>query len=432
MTKLVVMGGGLAGSVAALVAKATGAQVVLSKRAFGATALSCGAFDIGYSVKEARGNGPSSPLSEHMKDIAALSVHHPYAVLEVERSFSMLNCGLASLLPALEAAGLPFAAIDLQAPNYGFASSQGSIHQAATAASAHIGIDWLKPLLGPIGVVQFVGDGYFDAERVALGLTHDVKTFVQNQGDSMPEIRVIDIDFPGAAPPALLAKSLDEQAMQEKLLLLLQPKIQGLAGLVMPPVLGLEHHAACLKGLREKLALPVVEAVAHIPSVPGVRLQWALDKAVKAAHIEQAEEIVSVRTHGDKVTSVRTRSGKDLETDALIVCSGRFIAGGVTCKERLEEPLLGLPVTTSMGTVDSVSSIELVSEHPELSHPLLTAGLLVDSSMRPKFEGQPVFANVYAAGMVLAGFVAPGIFCTDGVAIATATRAALAACGSTL
>ena len=425
MADVVVIGGGLAGSLAALEAQRLGAKVAVARRGYGATAMSTGAIDIAYSPALSPAYQVPRTLAEHVMDIIAHRPRHPYGVLGLETSLGGIRDGYALLVKALAGGGLDLAPLDLQAENVGFASSLGAGLPAAAACGAHGGLDLNHPTRGRWGIVQLAGDGAFDARRVALGIAQDAHAM----GNDAVVFDVVPVSFGECASPLDLARLLDDQSAVDTLASALTTAGATFDGLVVPPVVGLRQHRITLARLREKVGKPVVEALGHIPSVPGLRLQLALDEALAAAGIERLDAVVQVCEERGVLQAVRTQAGRDVSAGAYVLATGRFIAGGITWDDDgCREAILGLPVVTESGPMEVDSPHSVVRETPMDSHPLMTAGVLCDADLRPQREAVPAYENLFAAGMILGGFASRYALCADGVAMASAVHAARQAC----
>ncbi len=425
MFDVVVIGGGLAGTVAALAARQAGARVALASRSWGATALSTGAIDIAYSPALSPAQQVPRTLAEHVMDISAHRPQHPYAVLSFEDVVAGVRRGYEMMAPELAASQLEPGPLSFEADNVGLPSSLGAVLPAASATAPHLGIDLNKPLSGSWGVVQLASDSYFCAERVAAGIAKDAALLTSVR----PDLRVITAAYGNPMPPVALARRLDDEAEALALARALRPKVAGLAGLIFPPVLGLHRHAGVRRRLSEELGVSVVEALACVPSVPGVRLQRALDAAVGRANIARLGEIAEPLVADRQVRAVRTADKLDIAAAAFVLASGRYIAGGVSWGERCVEALFGMPVVSEVGLLEDDSPHSVVRETPVESHPLMTAGVQVGADLRPRREGRAAFGNLFAAGMVIGGFASRYALCADGVALASGWLAARQAIG---
>jgi glycerol-3-phosphate dehydrogenase subunit B len=423
MFDVVIIGGGLSGSIAALSAHHRGARVALANRSWGATALSTGALDIAYTPALSRTHLVPRTIAEHIMDIVAHRRRHPYSVLGLERSIMGIRRGFEALSRDLEPAGLLPATLDLEAENLSLPSSLGVLVAAGSALAPHLGADFSAPTRSRIGVLEIKGLAYFDARRVAAGLARDARTL----NGTAPEVVVVPLGSQTTTSPLALARCLDDQQHVDSLARELNGKTAGLDLLIAPPILGLERHGAARQRFAEAAGVAVVEAVAHMPSVPGVRLQRALDLAVAGAGIEIVGEVVNARCEGGRVRAVVTKDRQELEAGAFVLATGRFVAGGVTWRNDCRETLFGLPVGSDEGVLDADSPDAAVRETPMESHPLMTAGVQVGATLQPLADGRVAFENLYAAGMVIGGFASRYVLCADGVAMSTGFLAGEAA-----
>jgi glycerol-3-phosphate dehydrogenase subunit B len=423
MYDILVIGGGLAGTIAALTARARGAKVALASRSWGATALSTGAIDIAYSPALSPLSQSPRSIAEHVMDIIAHRPRHPYGVLGLERSLDGVRRGFATLQKCLSEEGLSLGDLDLEADNLALPSALGAVLPAATALASHLGLDLSRRVSGTWGLVQLHGDPYFDSSRVGRGLSYDVLALT----GAPIELRPLPVAYDASKGPVMTARGLDDIANVDALVAMLAPKVKGLSGIIVPPVIGFERHSTVLRYFSEALGMPVVEALAQIPSVPGMRLQFALERARKRAKVDALGEIGSVVTEGQRVQAVRTSDALDIRAQAFVLATGRFVSGGVVFGERCREALFDLPVVTELGPLEEDSPLAVVRETPMESHPLMAAGVPVTRELSPVREGRVAFTNLFAAGMVIGGFASRYALCADGVALASGVLAAEAA-----
>lgn len=423
---VLVIGSGMAGAVAALAARRQGASVAVSRRSWGATALSTGALDLAYTPALGRAHQVERNLGEHVMDIIAHGKRHPYAVLGLERTFDGLREGCELLREVLEAAELGLPPLDLQAENVGLPSSMGAIMPAGLALGSHWGIDFSHPLGGPWGVLQLAGDPHFVVPRLIEGWSFDAQVL----SGEKPDLRRVVVDLQAERTPMATAMALDRDP--DALARAVEASVArlgvSLRGLIVPPVMGLDKHAQVMDRLRQAVGAPVVEALAHIPSVPGVRLQKALERAVEGAGITWLPEAVSVTERQGVVQQVQLAGGS-VEPHRVVLATGRFLSGGVAWPHNghCRESLFNLPVVSELGALEDDSPLPVVREKPTESHPLMTAGIWVSESLQPMQEGHVAYRNLHAAGMVIGGFASRYVLCSDGVAVSTATLAARAA-----
>src|ERR1700687_1146670 len=164
MPDVVVVGGGMAGAIAALSAKNAGASVVVIRRALGATALSSGAIDVaadpGASVRDIAAQG--MPFEEAARKVARARPDHPYAILEPK---------LSRLSEALKFAAGHLAALLSQptGKNVWLPPPLATVKPTAMAQVSQFGAD-LMALPNRVAVVQLAQISHFDGRLVADGL----------------------------------------------------------------------------------------------------------------------------------------------------------------------------------------------------------------------------------------------------------------------
>ena len=420
---VLVVGGGLAGVVAALAARAEGAQVALARRSWGATALSTGAWDLCWQPPLGEGTGPAQPLRAHLADLVAHRPRHPLARLGLEQASRQMVSGHQLLVAGLAAGDEPAwslepGPVDLDRPHALVVSSLGAVLPAATAAASHLGL----PLAGRWGLAALDGLGQVNGPRVVGGATYDLA----RMGVAGLDFTLVRAELRAVSSFAAAA-ALEQGDAIEQLARSLAPQLAGKDGVVVPPVLGLAKHREVRARLARALGLPVVEMAGHLPSVPGLRLQRALDRAVDAAEIEVLGGQVAARLDEQRLAEVVGDDGAAVRPGAVVLASGRFIAGGVATGRRAREALIGLPVASELGAPVEVDPVQAVRPDPGEAHPLMTCGLQVNERLQPLTDEGEALANVFAAGMVLGGFAARFCRSADGVALATGAAAGQAA-----
>ncbi len=262
---VLVLGGGMAGAVAALSARAGGARVALVRRSPGATALSSGAIAVAPDL----GAGPGEPLAwrrgpiEAARRLAALRPEHPYALLGAD--LGRLPEALAFAARALD----PLLSPALDRPRF-LATPLGGAAGAALCQRSMAAGDLLTAR-GPLAVVGFRGHLGFDAGLVAAGLAR-----CATRGG--PEAFALEVELPfddPAARPHELARALDAPGVAEVLGERLREALagRGAGTALLPPVLGLAPAARTVERLSAAAGLPVAETLSDVPSVPGLRLQ---------------------------------------------------------------------------------------------------------------------------------------------------------------
>jgi glycerol-3-phosphate dehydrogenase subunit B len=399
---VLVVGGGMAGAIAALAARAEGARVVLARRAPGATALSSGAIGVAPDV----GAAPSEPFASRLRPLAAARrlaarrPDHPYAAAPaaLDRLGDALSFAASALAPLL----VPFEdrTLVLAAP-YGAAVECALCQRSMAAAD-------LATAGGPIAVVGFGGHLGWSAPLVAHGIA---RAAAAGAPAAIPvEVGAFGREEDAVARPHELARALEAPGAAERLGEQVRAALPaGAAVALLPPVLGLDPAARVPERLAAAAGVPVAESLSDLPSVPGLRLQAALDAALRAAGVEVVAGAVERGGGGSRPGSAVHVGGAEVLAARWVLATGRFVAGGIVRRGALEEPLLGLPVLASEGGASGFHlarrpAATLTVRERRAAQPLLAAGVRVDGAMRPVDEGgAPVVPGLFAAGAVVGG-----------------------------
>lgn len=172
-----------------------------------------------------------------------------------------------------------------------------------------------------------------------------------------------------------------------------------------PAVLGSDEHEAVRRDLESLLQADVFEVPVGEPNLPGVRLGNRLFELVADAGIERVEGTVTdFASSGDVVQSVTVdpdaEDGEQVTIDGgvFILSSGGVATGGlVGTGDDIVEPVFGCPTTISGGPVERSDS------DPHGDHPFARAGVEVTGELRPAENGEVLYGNVFAAGTVIGG-----------------------------
>jgi glycerol-3-phosphate dehydrogenase subunit B len=171
------------------------------------------------------------------------------------------------------------------------------------------------------------------------------------------------------------------------------------------------------------------ELLAAVPSPHGWRLQKALEAILRKARIEVViGEVTDFRREGSKLLAA-VLGAAELEADAFVLASGRFIGGGLVKSRLVREPLLDLAVYYQGEPIEDAYPRLRRLEYLDPA-PAFRTGLLTDPELRPvDANGAPRFANLRAAGSVLGGYDYGGGGCGFGVPLLTGWLAGRHAAG---
>ncbi len=383
--RILIVGAGLSGLMAALAALELGARVEVVAQGQGAVALHPGWIETG-DVESLR------------RDPA-----HPYA-----KTSDALEAGL----------GLLDAAIPLTPVSMGV-TALGAIRPVAYAAGGA-----LHDLPSGAQVAVFGADGWRDfyPRTLADGL---------NAAGRRAEAHLLALPHLGGNFDNWsvdLATWLDTADGMAKLIALAKPHLNGADAAIFPAILGFKPETRAQ--IAAALGVPVIEVPTLPPSVSGLRLYNALRRAVlaKGGRMTLGAQVTRLETRGERAvgawagTAVNGRP-RLIHADAIILATGGLYSGGLESDYtgRVYEPIAGLHVTGVPPLADWMKRSVLSGKR----QPIHDAGVAVDETLRPiNCSGDPIYENVHAVGRLLGGFSPVQQGCAEGVDIASGVHAA--------
>jgi len=364
MSRVIVIGGGIAGYSAALGARREGAEVIVVARAPGATALYAGAMEV----------------VDDLEAILKTQPHHPFTRLGLDsvRLSLELDAAIQSLLLALEKDGLKLEG------GWRTRGRYADIHGLARPGNlvpATVAPGELQALIGRrVAVVGVEEVGDYDAAATAQALTelHGITAFAEQ------------VSIPDLPPSAALTDLYGRRAP-------VLTKARAASAAYPPGFTNLPPDSF------ELLSTP--------PSPHGWRLQQAIGLGSNKATVQ------SVESSRGRIASVRA-GDRTLRGDSFILATGHHIGGGLDGGRLTSEPLLNLGVFHD-GEAVVTSGTRL--QHLQYIDPAqeLRSGLRTDNELHPLDDsGQVPYTNLYAAGAVLGGYDYAGA-CGFGVPILT-------------
>ncbi len=225
----------------------------------------------------------------------------------------------------------------------------------------------------------------------------------------------IEVDYPNwegafdrsfaAVATRLEASESEQEALSDALVKALEGSTY--AGLLLPPVLGLQSAGAIRARLEETLGIPVAEALGTAPSTPGIRLNGALYRWLERIGVTLRRGRVTAIDVGESAVYL---GEERIDATAIVLATGGVISGGLAVGA---EPLAELRIEPQL-PIDLMNAV-----HPDRPYggALFRAGVPVDARQQPiRHDGAPVHPRLFAAGDVLAGPDNVGDRCSSGFA----------------
>lgn len=417
---VVVVGGGLAGRMAALAASDAGASVHVVAESEDALRHSSGLIDLlGYVPGT---DEPTARPFEHLSDVAvdfehlsdvAVDFEHPYSVLgesTVRDALRLLESsvgddfvGLSTDRNALVVGPL---GIPLVAFAYPAAVDDGLISESGDLLL--VDVDPLEDFDATLAAANLERtDPNFDVGSASIDLTPAIGSRI----DRLELARRLDREVSIAAGDRTVLPALVDALLETA------PKYDRIG---LPAALGVDRAPEIRRTVAERIGGSVFEIPTGPPSVLAIRLDRALDEAVSGtdALLTEGPRAVDYRVAGGRIVAVeidRDRATEWIRGRQFVLATGGFVGGGLrSTGDTVVEPLFGCPVNappdphvwTATGPFESQSFARV--------------GVTMDGQLRPlDGDRNPRYANLRAAGDVLGGFDPVSEGSAVGVAVAT-------------
>ncbi len=406
MTEVLIIGAGLTGLFASILAADRGASVTLVAQGRGGLALSHGCIDIW---------GRKTPS----RALVRLRKSHPYHLANVRS----LQAALEILLELTREAEYPLSGSlgrNLQLP-----TATGAVHPTSYAPVPLAQGDLSNETSITFAKLEYFRDFY----------PHMAAANLRRAGIAVEG--VIELPIPNSplqrdAYATDIARLFDDSIWRRETARLWKPRLAGIRRLGLPAVLGLRQPMQALNDMQELLGVSLFEIPTLPPSVPGLRLERILRQ--KALHVgvvfvegSQAVGQIAKRAKRRQVSGaiLQTAGGpRECKADVVLLATGGVLHGGLISRQdgRFQESVFDLPVSHNQNRAKWTTVLPLDAQ------PYSVYGLTVSDRMQPlSVDGKPIFDNLFAAGGLLAGADRGMEGSRQGIDLATAYRAIEAA-----
>jgi len=421
MSRVVVIGAGLAGLTAARRLAEAGRAVTLVSLGLGGLPLSQGTIDVLGYLPGAGSAGLGGPVPRPLEAIDRLvpdHPEHPYAAIgraSVRRGVEFL----ARVLGHDYLVGDPETNVLLPTA-VGAARPTCLVPPSMAAGACVVGARFLI-----VGLSRLKD---FPAALVAGNLSR-----IALPDGGRIQARAVTVDVPVRSDVAdtsglMYARALDDAGLRARLAAAIAPLVEPGEAVGLPAILGLRDVTAW-RDVADRLGHPVFEIPLPPPSVPGLRLNDALTRAAKAAGVRV---ILGSRAHPVErgasghlgfVQIDSAGSPTRLEAEAFVLATGGFESGALTLDPdgHVRETVFDLPLAGVPEDPDALVHDRFWGA----DQPLFAVGVRTDERMRPVDPGGGVvYDNLYAAGGLLAGAQRWTEKSGDGIALGSAVAAA--------
>jgi glycerol-3-phosphate dehydrogenase subunit B len=408
---VVVLGAGMAGLVAAVRLAEAGLRVVTVAKGHGSLRLSPATIDIlGY-----RPEPVDSPAAE-LPGFAETHPEHPYALISPDV--------LAESVRWLKEHVDTYAYVGDPSANMLLPTAIGVPRPSAVVPETMAGGD-----LRGVGPVAIAGLGVlkdFHASLAAENLQAATTAYGRTV-EARPVLLNPPTDGLADVGALALARLFEDAAFRTAVAAELRAAVRGEEAIGLPAVLGMDQARSVWTELQQAVGRPVFEIPTAVPpSVPGMRLARALQDRLRRAggRFVIGAQATGPELRNGKLAGVRIHSAARVTPRMcrwVVLATGGLASGGIEVDTSgvVNERALGLPVHAP-GPDQTGFDPSYLGEHP-----METAGLRVDSTLRPVGpDGEPVYPNVYAAGAVIGGARPWREKSGDGISLSTGYLAA--------
>jgi len=390
---VIIIGGGLAGLMAAATAAYRGQRVALITYGSGSLPLASGAIDFG--------------------SFENLPAHHPYKKIGLKNidAAAKFFCDVAA------SDNLPYnGRLSAQIP---IVTAVGTLKYSALVPESMDATNLFNKKKIYVASIKGLKDFY------AAMLVDNLKKYFT---DKIFEIVEIDLNLLGGRDITCMdaAQILtgNEQILADGLKNLNTTEDDAI---IIPPILGLEGNTSRAE-VTSQCRAEIFETTCLPPSPPGIRLQRAFIKYLQKSGVKifESSKVVRGVIDGKKITGVVVENAvreKIFPARKVILATGGFYSGGLTMREfdNPREPIFDLPVFFPTGA-ENWSNTNLFSDKPQ---GFSMTGIFTDENLNPIDEnGAVLYENLHVVGANLGG--ADFIFerSMGGVAISSAYKGA--------
>ncbi|WP_124055315.1 glycerol-3-phosphate dehydrogenase subunit GlpB [Arcanobacterium ihumii] len=393
MSRILIIGAGLAGLSSALMLHEQGHTVTIVSRGIGGLLLSNGTIDILGWEEGTKNTSPVHNLPSSLSAFIANNPNHPYASIGTQNVFDgvkwlvnnvelfkctdkdpeFLNTNV--LMPTAVGAVRPTAAVPL--------SMKSSVLEDGKKYLV-VGLNRLKDF-----PVQLIADNlsrspFVDISARAISIDLPIRGGKEHDATGTTHARSFDEGLNSHERSALI-EAIKRELKDDECVLI-------------PAILGLDPHT--FVEMEAEIRTSVGEIPLPPPSVPGRRINDILTVACREARIDIQLNAVATGfiSDGNKVTAVKVqRAGRvsEVKADFIVDAAGGYESGNLARDSYgvIKESIFDLPIFTPE-----------VSDKDFHAEAIYRTGVRVNETMNPvDSEGNVLFSNLYCLGDCIGG-----------------------------
>lgn len=411
---VLVVGGGVAGALAAARAREQGRKVTIVTKVGGGTPVSSGAIDIADELTGLVPGPAHDPFErggrwrKAVDLVAARFPRHPYA-----RAGEKGRERIRESVALLKQLARPLELVEREdGANHVVGTQLGTVKRAALVQKTQL-LDLSALDTDVVAVVEPKDLAGFSARS-----TVHMLSWISGIGGRRVQFTplVLERTLPGRElyqSTADMARHLDgapaRTAFIDALKTALRQQTRAPAHLLMPPILGSANAQLVHAEIEKAAGRTVRELLAGLPSAPGERLARALTASLLQRGVSVVEGAATSSIVNDRRAIVVVVEGPQIRIEikprTVVLAAGRFFSGGIVRDGTAREALFGLPVVANGAIVGDRFIGDFTAQFPDGDHAIFRAGVAVDEQQRPLDGGGRVaLENVACAGSVVEGW----------------------------
>ena len=410
---VIVIGAGLAGLFAAWQASQAGKKVLVISKGRGATHWHSGCIDVlGYRSEDYQQPVRSPRIS--LEEMVHSNPQHPYALLGEKT----IQAALEALKSLCEQHNYPL--VGNLDKNWLLPTALGSARPTCLAPTTMMAgdLDKNEPML----LVGFSGyhDFYPKLAAANINLLEIPTQAMMITTPSLEQKKVITARY--------LAEAFDQPKFQAEVAQAIQQQLKQLDSAAIsrigfPAVLGMNKPTQVLHSLEDLLGKAIFEIPTLPPSIPGMRLQCILVKAIEqnGGQVFEGWQVTGYLAQDHRVQAVLSEAAARQKTTyatQFILASGGFLGGGFNTSYHSNpyETIFDLPLAPAPDPGDWFKPDFLGQD----GHPLYRYGVQVDQHLKPVgLQGESLYPNLFAVGGLLNGCDSLHERSLEGIALAS-------------